>query len=77
MEHTYTNTHIIRFLYNECDLFEKLEMEFAMEEDCTLRGKYLHLKKSFDSLPKVTFSPKKSSIDAVLAYSKKSIAAHC
>jgi hypothetical protein len=69
MAHNYTENHIIQFIYKECDLFEKLEMEFAMDEDSTLMESYESLMKGYKSLPKVTFSPKKSSIDAILAYS--------
>jgi hypothetical protein len=69
MTHTYTDQQIIRFIYSECDLFEKLEMEFAMEDDSTLLETYHELKEGFDALPRVTFSPRKSSIDAILAYS--------
>jgi len=40
MTHDYTENNIIRFIYKECDLFEKLEMEFAMEDDSTLLESY-------------------------------------
>ena len=69
MAHNYTENQIIQFIYKECDLFEKLEMEFAMDEDSTLMESYESLMKGYKTLPKVTFSPKKSSIDAILAYS--------
>jgi hypothetical protein len=69
MAHGYTENQIIKFIYKECDLFEKLEMEFAMEEDSTLMESYESLLMGYKSLPKITFSPKKSSIDAILAYS--------
>ncbi len=74
MTHDYTENNIIRFIYKECDLFEKLEMEFAMEDDSTLLESYHELMNGYTSLPKVTFSPKKSSLDAILAYSGKAIA---
>jgi hypothetical protein len=65
----YTENNIIRFIYKECDLFEKLEMEFAMEDDSTLLESYHELKEGFNTLPKVTFSPSKSCLDYILAYS--------
>jgi len=49
-------------------------MEFAMEDDSTLLESYHELMNGYTSLPKVTFSPKKSSLDAILAYSGKAIA---
>ncbi|MBK9737279.1 MAG: hypothetical protein IPO92_20945 [Saprospiraceae bacterium] len=70
MKHNYTDVQLISFLYNECDLFEKLEIEFAMEDDSTLMETYAEMKQGLKVLPSVLFSPKKSSIDAILAYSK-------
>ena len=69
MEDGYTENQIIQFIYKECDLFEKLEMEFAMEDDSTLMASCEALMMGYKSLPKVSFSPKKSSIDAILSYS--------
>ncbi|MFZ1751747.1 MAG: hypothetical protein WAU01_16220 [Saprospiraceae bacterium] len=60
----------MQFIYKECDLFEKLEMEFAMEDDSTLMETYQELYSSFQSLPKVSFSPKASTLSAILEYSK-------
>ncbi len=65
----YTGNNIVRFIYKECDLFEKLEMEFALEDDSTLLESYHELKDGFNTLPKVTFSPPKSCLDYILAYS--------
>ena len=70
MEHTYTETHLLRFYYKECDLFEKLEMEFAMEDDSTLCDEYKDLCQTLNELPKALFSPQKKTLDAILAYSR-------
>ena len=70
MTHHYTENQLIQFLYKECDLFDKLEMEFAMEDDSTLMETYEELQSSFNILPKVQFSPKNSIIDAIIEYSK-------
>lgn len=69
MTHGYTENQIIQFIYKECDLFEKLEMEFAMEDDSTLLESYKELMQGFDTLPQVKFSPKRSTLDMILAYS--------
>ena len=74
MTHHYTENQLIQFLYKECDLFDKLEMEFAMEGDSTLLEEYNDMMLSYHTLPKVLFSPKKSSIDAILAYSNSGLA---
>ena len=70
MKHDYTANSIILYIYKELDLFSKLELEFAMEEDSTLLKNYNFLRKGFDSLPKVTFSPSRQSLDRILAYSQ-------
>ena len=73
MTHHYTENQLIQFLYKECDLFDKLEMEFAMEDDSTLMETYEELQSSFNMLPKVQFSPKKNIIDALIEYSKRDL----
>jgi hypothetical protein len=73
MTHQYTKNQLIQLLYKECDLFDKLEMEFAMEDDSTLMETYEEMQSSFNMLPKVQFSPKKSTIDALMAYSKRDL----
>ena len=69
MAHCYTENQIIQFIYKECDLFEKLEMEFAMEDDSTMMDSVNDYLIGYKALPKVTFSPRKRSIDAILSYS--------
>jgi len=71
MKHAYTEQNIIRFIYKECDLFEKLELEFALEDDSTLMNSYRELYLGYKALPKVLFKPKKRTIENILAYSKK------
>ena len=73
MTHHYTENQLIQFLYKECDLFDKLEMEFAMEDDSTLMETFEELRSSFNMLPKVQFSPKKDIIDALIEYSKRDL----
>ncbi|MCZ2101041.1 MAG: hypothetical protein LC107_05840 [Chitinophagales bacterium] len=70
MAQLYTKSNLIQFLYQELDLFDKLEMEFAMDEDSTLMEYYAFLKEGYDTLPEVTFSPKKTTINRILEYSK-------
>lgn len=70
MAQLYTKSNLIQFLYQELDLFDKLEMEFAMDEDSTLMEYYAFLKEGYDALPEVTFSPKKTTINRILEYSK-------
>jgi hypothetical protein len=73
MTHKYTQNNIIQFIYKECDLFERLEMEFALEDDSTFMESYQELLDGYTTLPKVSFSPKTSSVDVILAYSAKAL----
>ncbi len=73
MDQLYKKSNIIRFIYQELDLFAKLEMEFAMEDDSTLMEHYQYYKSGYDALPNVAFSPKKSITDSILAYSKTQV----
>ncbi|MBK8517492.1 MAG: hypothetical protein IPL55_14750 [Saprospiraceae bacterium] len=74
MIHSYTQNQIIQFVYRECDLFTKLEMEFAMEDDSTLMDEYQAYLTSSQVLPDVRFSPKNTSVNNILQYSKLSAA---
>lgn len=71
MKHHYTPNSIILYIYRELDLFSRLEFEFALEDDSTLLEDYRTLKKGFDKLPKVMFSPARKSVDKILAYSQQ------
>lgn len=73
MAQIYTNNILLQYMYKELDLFTKLEMEFAMDEDSTLLEQYKYLKEGYDLLPKVTFSPKRSVINKILEYSKSPV----
>ncbi len=70
MIHTYTENQVIQFIFREIDLFTRLEMEFAMEDDSTLLETYHELLGAKQSLPDVHFSPSAKSISRILEYSK-------
>lgn len=70
MIHTYTENQVIQFIFREVDLFTRLEMEFAMEDDSTLLETYHELLEAKQSLPDVRFSPSAKSINRILEYSE-------
>lgn len=70
MIHTYTENQVIQFIFREVDLFTRLEMEFAMEDDSTLLETYHELLETKQSLPDVRFSPSAKSINRILEYSR-------
>jgi len=70
MQTLYTEESLIKLLYKECDLFEQIEMEFAIAENDSLASIFQKLKTSYDQLPKVKFSPSRKSIKIVMEYSQ-------
>jgi hypothetical protein len=70
MAHNYTKNHFLLFFYREIDLFTRLEMEFAMEDDSTLSSDYQALCEDISQLPKCSFSPRREITDRILACSK-------
>jgi len=70
MKQCYTEETLVKFIYGECDLFERLEMENALEENLCLRENFDELFKSYKTLPKVKFAPQKATIDSILKHGK-------
>lgn len=70
MKQNYTDEILIQLIYGELDIFTKLEIEDALVHDLCLQGNYDELYKSYKALPKAKFSPKSSTIDNILNYSK-------
>ena len=77
MEHPYTENKLVQFIYGECDLLEKLEIEDAIENDTSTKESYLSILDAYRMLPRVKFSPSGKSIESILAYSKKPCGAEC
>ena len=73
MVHTYTEELLLRLLYNEFDLFDKLEFEFALEDDSTLMEVYEDFAETKEALSQILISPRKSVTDKILSYSQNKI----
>jgi len=69
MPQMYTEENFIKLLYGEADLFDKLELEFALEEDSTLEKHHTALMEVFEALPPLSYSPSEKTIQQILAYS--------
>ena len=65
-----TPNQLVRLAYGELPVLERLETEFALEENYPLREQYTELKEALAVLPKVTVQPAQTSIDVILAYSR-------
>lgn len=69
MTHNYTPELLIKYVYGDTDIADRLELEYALENNAVLRAQYLDILNSYRNIPKVTFSPKKSTLDNILNYS--------
>jgi hypothetical protein len=70
MKQDYTFRFLLKYLYGETTILRKLEIENAIQEDCTTASTYKELKKGYDNFPKVSFYPSVKTMDAILNYSK-------
>lgn len=68
MESNYTVNNLIQLIYGECEIFQRLETEYAIENSEALKLEYYNLKNGFKLLPKVKFSPSSRTIDSILDY---------
>ena len=71
MEQTYTEQKLIQFIYGECDILERLEIEDAIENDLFIKNSYLSIMDAYNLLPKVRFSPSPKAMRTILDYSKE------
>ncbi len=69
MEEIYTENALVRYVYRESDLFERLEVEYALENDPQLFQLYLRLKKAKDNFTSLAYLPSESSRQKILDYS--------
>ena len=69
MKQTYTQNHIVRYIYNDASLTERFEIEHAIQEDKSYWKEYKSLMKAIKLLPKVSFLPSKTAIQELMVYS--------
>lgn len=71
MEELFTNNNLIRFVYNEVNVQEKMAFERELSNDFQLRAEYEMLKEAKQALPKALFNPSNSVLDRILSYSRE------
>lgn len=71
MKQSFTSNHLVRYLYNEVTVSERLGLEEALTQDFGLFEEYNELKAAHRALPKVTFSPSKQTLQNILEYSSE------
>jgi len=77
MKQSYTQEKLTQFIYGECDIFERLEIEDSLKHDLCLQENYDELYKAYHMLPKVKFAPKAGTIQNILLYGKGRLEAMC
>ncbi len=70
MKHSYTSNSLVSFLYGDCSIFTKMEVEHWLENSQEVAKEYETLKDSLWSLPKVSFQPAKRTIENILHFNK-------
>ncbi|MBV6655744.1 MAG: hypothetical protein KI786_18380 [Mameliella sp.] len=71
MKQSFTSNHLVKYLYNEVTVSERLGLEEALTQDFGLFEEYNELKAAHRALPKVTFSPSNQALQRVLEYSSE------
>lgn len=69
MKNTFTEELLLKYLYHETSPAETKAVETALDTDWRLREQYEALEMANRNLPKVTFSPKQSTLQNILKYS--------
>lgn len=71
MEKLFTEELLIKYLYHETTTAENNLVEDAIASNWEVHKLYEELESSYRELPKVTFSPKSSTIQKILGYSSE------
>lgn len=71
MTRAHTQSCLVRLAYRELTTCERLETEYALTQDREAQRAYREIVAAKRELPQVLFSPRSSTIDAILAYSRK------
>ncbi len=67
-----THHFLLKYLYKETDLFETLEVEYAIEDNNAIKKEFKKLKKMHSLLSTLDFAPSDDTITKILSYSAKS-----
>jgi hypothetical protein len=70
MDKIYTELQFIKYYYGECDLFETLEIEYALSEDFQLHEWFTEIQASLNELDAISESPSDLCLQNIFAYSE-------
>jgi len=70
MQHSYTSNSLVSYLFADCPILTKFEVEHWLAEGGIQLNELETLRQSLSTLPKVTFQPTENSINHILQLSK-------
>ena len=70
MQHNYKTSNIIRYIYNELPALAHLETAYAIEHNPEWKEIYTKMKSALSALPRIQFTPRKSSLRSILRYAE-------
>lgn len=71
MKQKFTPENLVKYLYHETSVSERLAVRDALQGDVGLLDAYEELVLGYQQLPKVKFSPSKKTIQRILKYSER------
>ena len=71
MEQISTSNQLISFIYRETSFLDRLLLEDQLSEDMALQIQLQELREGYQRMPKATFSPKPTTLQFILKYSRK------
>ena len=74
METHYTQNFLLKYLYNETSLTQKLEIENAISTDEETNKEFQILRSGYKKLPKAKFYPADTVMNKILNYSSRTMA---
>lgn len=70
MQHSYTSNSLVSYLFKDCPILTKFEVEHWLAEGGIVLKEYETQKRTLSELPKISFQPTETSVDLILALSK-------
>lgn len=71
MKQSFTQNLLVKYIYNETSVAEKLHVEELLNDNYSLYEEYEALFDAYSALPKAKFSPSPDTISNILSYSKR------
>lgn len=70
MQNSYTSNALVSFLFHDCPILTKFEVEHWLEEGGIVLEEYEMYKQVLGKMPKVSFQPTETSVSYILEMSK-------